>query len=254
MPSLRLLHHSVFYETHGHGPAVVLLHHATGCLRDWRRQIGVLAGAGFRTIAYDRHGFGRADALASWGLDYHQAGVDELLALLNALQVERAALVGHSDGATISLMSAAQYPDRIASVVAESPHMWIEPDWLETGFETFRQTVGASSRFGQAMQRDHGDRATQVVERWRHRWLDPAFRSWDQSACLEQVRCPVLVIHGSQDVFFPIAHSRTIAARLPNSWFWLFPSAGHTPHLEATDDFNQHVTDFLRVSWPRSDA
>ncbi|MCS7040854.1 MAG: alpha/beta hydrolase, partial [Anaerolineae bacterium] len=96
-----------------------------------------------------------------------------------------------------------------------------------------------------AVARDHGERGQEVVERWWRRWMDPAFRRWDVSACLPLIRCPVLVVHGARDIFFPISHSETIAARIPRSAFRLIPDAGHTPHLETPDVFNDELIAFL---------
>ncbi len=250
MPHLLILDHAIYYESHGDGPPVLLLHHATGCRNDWRGQIQTLQAAGYHTIVYDRHGFGQSDPLPAWPVGYHQHGVDELIALLDALALNRVTLVGHSDGATISLMAAAQHPDRIAALVAEAPHMWIEPEWLETGFETFRQQVIISDRFWRAMRRDHGDRAEQVVHRWRHRWLDPAYRHWNVGDHLDAIACPVFIIHGARDIFFPISHSQAIAAHLAHAEFWLLDHAGHTPHLEARDAFDTRLLAFLQRHWP----
>ncbi len=250
MPYLPLRDHRVFYTRAGSGPPLVLLHHATGTHNDWRAQIPLLMATGYTVVAYDRHGFGRSDPLPAWSLDYHDHSVAELIEVLDALALARVALVGHSDGATIALMTAARYPERVVAVVAEAPHMWIEPDWLESGFETFRDTVGASPRFWRAMEREHGERSREVVERWWRRWLDPAFRSWDVSACLPWVRCPVLVVHGAGDIFFPLSHSEAIAARLVQAELRLIPNAGHTPHLEAPTEFNGYLLAFLQRWYP----
>lgn len=250
MPLVHILDHDVYYETGGDGPAVVLLHHATATLDNWRGQIGLLQAKGYATLAYDRHGFGKSQPLAAWSTSYHEDGVAELIALLDALRLERVALVGHSDGATISLMAAARYPHRIAAVIAEAPHMWIDPEWLSRGFETFRTTVGISERFWRAMRRYHGDQAEQVVKRWRQRWLDPAFRQWDVSATLSRVQSPVLILHGEHDIFFPYSHSQAIAAQLANAECRLIKAAGHSPHLENKPVFDQLLLDFLALHWP----
>lgn len=250
MTFVNILDHTIYYEREGAGPAVVLLHHATASHENWRPQVDVLVAAGYTTLAYDREGFGRSQPLPTWSATYHQEGVDELMALLDNLAWDRVALVGHSDGATISLMAAAQHPDRIAAVVAEAPHMWIEPHLLETGFEVFQTTVGASPRFWQAMRRYHGDHAEEVVQRWRQRWLDPAFRHWNVGDCLPQIRCPVFVIHGADDIFFPISHSQAIFERLAHSHFLLLEDVGHTPHLENTPTYNEYLLSFLARYWP----
>ncbi len=245
-----LLGHTVYYELAGTGPTVVLLHHATATLENWRPQSELLQAQGYSTLLYDRHGFGRSDPLPAWSLHYHQESVDELLALLDHLHLPSVALVGHSDGATISLMAAAQHPARVAAIVAESPHMWVQGENVERGFAHFRNTVEKNPRFIKAMQRDHGDRAQQVLDRWHARWLDPAFRQWDVSHTLPAVQFPVLVIHGENDIFFPPSHSQTIAKRVQQGTYRLLPGLGHTPHREDRAVFDPLLLDFLATHWP----
>jgi len=244
--------HQIYFEQLGRGPTVLLLHDATGSHRAWRRQIPVLVDAGYRVIAYDRHGFGQSDPLPFWSLTYLQDSVAELLDLLDKLTVGRTALLGHSDGATISLMAAAQQPERIAAVVAAAPHIWFDERRLHTGFETFSATTGASDRFWRAMARAHGAMAQQVVQRWQARWLDPAFRSWDARHHLPHVQCPVLVIHGADDIFFPVEHSQTIADQISDSQLLLLPGLGHAPHRQAPELFNRHALEFLQTKYPNN--
>lgn len=250
MPFLTVTGHQIYLEQLGRGPTVVLLHDATGSHNAWRQQIPALVDAGYSVVAYDRQGFGRSDPLPAWSLTYLQDSVAELLDLLDQLAVGRAALLGHSDGATISLMAAAQQPERIAAVVAAAPHIWFDERRLLAGFETFSATTGASERFWRAMTRAHGAMAQQVVQRWQDRWLDPAFRSWDARRHLPHVPCPVLIIHGADDIFFPVEHSQTIADQLPDSQFLLLPGLGHAPHRQAPERFNRRLLEFLRAKYP----
>lgn len=247
MPFLIISGHQIYFEQLGRGPTLLLLHDATGSQNAWWQQIPALVDAGYSVIAYDRHGFGQSDPLPSWSLTYLEDSVAELLALLDKLAVGRAALVGHSDGATISLMAAAQQPQRIAAVVAAAPHIWFDERRLLTGFETFSTTTGASERFWRAMERAHGAMAEEVVQRWQERWLDPAFRAWDARHYLPQVQCPVLVVHGADDIFFPVEHSQTIADQLPDAQLLLLPGLGHAPHRQAPDVFNLHMIEFLKT-------
>lgn len=235
----------VYYEIRGEGPPVILLHNATGSARDWRYLMPKLALAGYRAIAYDRPGFGRSDPVAFWPLDYLHHDRDDLIALMDALGVDQAALVGNSDGATISLLTAAAHGRRVAAIVAESPHLWYERESLAQGFQHFRHTLEQDPRFIKAMQRTHGEQAPQVIQRWRERWLDPDFYGWDERAVLADVRCPVLVIHGGKDPFFPVSHSRAIAEQLHEATFLLLPDVGHTPHLEIPEEYARHVIQFL---------
>ena len=245
MPFIDLNGRHVYYQIEGDGPPVILLHNATGSSRDWRYLMPRLAEAGYRSIAYDRPGFGRSDPVESWPLDYLHHHRDDLIALMDAMGLEDAALVGNSDGAAISLLAAAAHPRRVALVVAESPHLWYEKDSLAAGFRHFQETLGQDPRFMKAMQRAHGDQAEQVIRRWRERWLDPAFFRWNERDALSRITCPALIIHGSRDPFFPVSHSQAIANGLKDSKFLLMPHVGHTPHLERPDEYANHVINYL---------
>ncbi len=245
MPFVQLREHRVFYQSQGQGPPVILLHNATGSTRDWRYLMPRLADAGYWAIAYDRPGFGRSDPLARWPLDYLHSDRDDLIALMDALGLEQAALLGNSDGAAISLLTAAAFPQRVILVVAESPHMWYEREHLAQGFQQFQETLGQDPRFIKAMRRAHGRQAHAVIRRWRERWLDPAFAAWDDSAALDRIRhIPVLVIHGRRDTFFPLSHSQKIVSRLDNATLAVV-DAGHTPHREMPEAYARLVIQFI---------
>jgi pimeloyl-ACP methyl ester carboxylesterase len=247
MPFLTLNDQRIYYCSEGEGPPVILLHNATSSTQDWRYLMPRLADAGYRAIAYDRLGFGRSDPLARWPLDYLHRDRDELIALMDALGLEEAALLGNSDGATISLLTASAFPQRVVLVVAESPHMWYEQEHLAQGFQHFRETLEKDPRFIKTMRRAHGKQADEVISRWQNRWLDPAFFSWDEREALEQVRCPAFIIHGGRDMFFPVSHSQEIANSLSDSELLLWPDVGHTPHLERPHEYARHVITFLNT-------
>lgn len=250
MPFLSLEKHRIYYQITGDGPPVILLHNATGSTCDWRHIMPRLAQAGYQALAYDRPGFGRSTPLAHWPLDYLHHDREQVIALIDALNLERVALVGNSDGATISLLAAAAYPSRVAAVVAESPHLWYEKDSLTAGFQYFKKTMEQNPRFKKMLRSAHGARAEQVIERWRSRWLDPAFFGWDDRPVLDNISCPVLVIHGQKDPFFLSSHSQTIAEALADARFILLEDVGHTPHTEIANDYANTLLSFLSDVYP----
>jgi pimeloyl-ACP methyl ester carboxylesterase len=104
----------------GQGPAVVLLHGFPDTHMVWRKQIGVLAAAGFRVIAPDLRGYGRTDAPAgvmAYTLEQLRADV---IGLLDALKIDQADLVGHDWGGIIGWQLAALAPQRLRRFVALS--------------------------------------------------------------------------------------------------------------------------------------
>ncbi len=251
MPACRLPHATIEFQQTGVGPDVVLLHHALGSLRSWRRQIPALAGQ-FRATAYDRPGFGQSSWLdaGAWPLDYLDQDVADLIALLDALGIEHAALVGHSDGATIALLAAARHPERVVGVLAESPHVAVELPRCPQAIQQFAAEAAASPDLQASLARNHGLRAGQVVQRWRDRWCDPAFWTWDVSAELVAIRCPVQVVHGADDPYFSVQHSAMIAERTRGDLVVL-PGVGHSPHVEAPDQFEPLLLDFLQAQAAR---
>lgn len=244
MPICQLSHTAIHYQQAGAGQDVLLLHHATGSMRTWRKQMPMLAEH-CRATAYDRPGFGQSQWLDRWSPDYLDQDVVDLAALLDALGIDRAWLVGHSDGATIALLAAARHPDRVAGVLAEAPHVAVETPRCPQAIVDFLAELAASPDLQASLARNHGPRAGQVVQRWHERWCDPAFWAWDVSAELALVRCPVLVVHGADDPYFSVNHSAMIAEKTRGALVVL-PGLGHMPHVEAPELFTPLLSQFLR--------
>ncbi len=104
------------YVEQGHGTPALLLHGASlGSSADvFLRNLGPLAKGGVRAIAYDQPGFGLSDNPADYGLAYR---VDFILKFMDALELEKAALVGHSQAGAMAISLGLDHPDRISSVV-----------------------------------------------------------------------------------------------------------------------------------------
>jgi len=112
LPGVRLW----FTDTGGHGEPVVLLHAITGTSESWTPQIGTLAKAGYRVIAFDRRGWGRSIANPSSGPQPGHASED-LHALADYLSLGRFHLVGVAGGGFVALDYAAWHGDRLRSLV-----------------------------------------------------------------------------------------------------------------------------------------
>jgi len=100
----------------GEGPAVILLHGASlGSAADvFRRNLAPLADFGLRVIAYDQPGFGLSDDPPDWGIGFRTSFI---LKFMDALSIDRAALVGHSQAGNMAAEVALWHPDRISKVV-----------------------------------------------------------------------------------------------------------------------------------------
>ena len=104
-------------------PPVILVHGWPEIAYSWKNQLPALAEAGFRAVALDLKGFGRSDAPGDKALYDIRHMTDDLVALLDALGVERAIFCGHDWGGAIVWPMAQLHPDRVAGVIGVStPH------------------------------------------------------------------------------------------------------------------------------------
>jgi pimeloyl-ACP methyl ester carboxylesterase len=243
-----------FNSTEHHHRAIVCLHHGTGSTNAWKGFVHSSLSE-YHVCAYDRRGYGESEPLQTVDLnrEFLRQSVEELLALLDSLGLGEVCLVGHSDGAAIALMCAALAPDRVGCVIAEAPHMQIceHYDRLQAGFDEFEGTVGQDPRYASAMQRDHSDGWKDLETRWKRYWRSESHRDWDQMNMLSSITCPVLVVHGQLDPFWPEKHSQDIADTVgPSCELHVIPGANHSIHQGKPVEFDAIVRPFLSTHWP----
>ena len=181
---------------------IVFLHDPLGAITTWRDFPDRLGGAtGREVIIYDRQGYGRSSPFTGppRDRDYMHREADALMALLDRLGIAQAVLFGHSDGGTIALLAAARHPRRVAEVITEGAHVFVE-DITLAGIRAAEQEY-ANGGLRERLARHHGDRTDAVVRAWTVTWQAPFFRDWDITADIATVRCPVLVLQGVDDAF-----------------------------------------------------
>jgi pimeloyl-ACP methyl ester carboxylesterase len=133
---------SLHFVEEGEGQAVVLCHGFPAIWSSWRAQIKALAGAGFKAIALDMRGYGESSAPADAELytPYHTVG--DLVAILDAVGVETAAVVGHDFGANVAWNAAMMRPDRFTSVCS------LSVQYRQLGGPSFLDKLRAAGKFG----------------------------------------------------------------------------------------------------------
>lgn len=241
---------NLYCELHGEaGPWVILLHHGLGSTRGWGWQIPALVGAGFRVMAYDRWGYGRSSPRPGFPLDYLLEEPGDLQDLMNRLEIDRAHLVGHSDGGTISLLFAAAHPERVQRIVLIAAHIYGEPIG-RAALEDTLVRYQSDLEFRSSLSEVHGQKAGQLVQDWLGRWLAAETAGLDLRACLPEIHLPTLVVQGENDEFATLQQAQDIAAGIQHSELWIVPACRHQPHLEKSAEFNQRMIEFLRPSRP----
>lgn len=242
----------------GAGPAVVLLHSGWG----WEsypfdHQVRGLAPE-FRVVAPDRVGYGRSPPLAAIPDGYHRGYARECLRVMDALDVPRAALWGHSDGAVVAAWMAIEAPDRVRGLVLEAFHYFRAKSGSRPFFET---AANRPDEFGEpivtALRRDHGDdRWSEIISEGARAWLRIIGRGEREGGDvydgrLGEVRCPVLLLHGTRDPRSEPGEIEAARDALPDARIaWV--DASHAPHssTRAAALATRLATEFLRVLPP----
>jgi len=212
-------------------------------VRAWQRQIPAFTTAGWRVLAYDRWGYGRSDPRPAFAPDFLLNDAVEAVRLFDALEIERACLVGHSDGGSIALLIAASHPERIQRLVTVAAHIYLE-QVTGQGVRGIAQSAQVPP-LKNALEREHGAKAQAMVQAWTSRWLDPQMASLSMVTELPKIACPALVIQGELDEHATPQHARDIAASVRQGKLWLIPGVHHMVPHEIPEEFNRRVLEFL---------
>ncbi|KUL35675.1 alpha/beta hydrolase [Streptomyces sp. NRRL F-4489] len=257
----------LFYETAGpaSGPAVVLLHGGMLDQRMWDEQFAWLVNSGLRVIRYDSRGHGLSSTVTGdW------ANHDDLAALLDALDVPRAVLVGLSHGSRVALDAALAHPERVAALFLASPGI---------SGRAFTDPFILAHIREQAAALGEPDGAERYVEHFLRLWVDgphrapsavhPGFRERIRACAaanaevhadgagaglplevgafdrLGEIRVPTTVLDGDLDSSDISANAHAIALEVPGARRIRVPSAGHMVNLENTPLFDAELHAFL---------
>ena len=235
-----------YEDSGGDGPAVVLVHGLGGTLYGWRAQLTALAAAGYRAIAYDQRGAGLSAkppgpySVEAWSRD--------AIALVDALGLDRVALVGHSMGCMVAERAAHALGERCWALALCGGRA----DWPE-GSEAVFEERAALARAGRLDEVAEAVAQGGLSERCRR--AEPALwglmvasiaagdpRAYAESALatarasmtgLEELAFPVLAFAGSEDAVTPPAAAEEIAAAAPRGETAVIEGAAHWCMLEA---------------------
>jgi pimeloyl-ACP methyl ester carboxylesterase len=220
------------YPPAGANPTIVMLHEGLGSIAMWKDFPERLAHAtGFGVLVYSRCGHGKSERLAakrSVDFMHHEAKV-ALPGLLREFQIEQPILLGHSDGASIALIYAGTWPERVRGLILEAPHVFVED--LSIRSITAIRKLYESTDLPQKLARYH-DHVDETFRGWNDIWLDPQFRKWNIEECLEAITCPTLVIQGEDDEYGTLAQVEAIQRRAPRAQTLILPNCGHSPHRD----------------------
>lgn len=215
-------------------PVLVFLHEGLGCIALWKDFPDQVAQAtGLPVLVYSRIGYGGSSPCAlPRPLTYmHEEGEQALPALLAALGIQKHILIGHSDGASISLIYAgAKARDGLLGLAVLAPHTFCE----EVSVTSIRAAgkAYADGDLRARLEKYHGANVDGAFRGWCDAWLDPVFMRWNIEGYVDRITAPVLVIQGEDDEYGTTAQVDSIARRVDGADTLLLPACGHSPQRD----------------------
>lgn len=264
----------------GSEPAIVLLHGFGASASTWEPMAAGLAATGRRVVAFDRLGFGRSDRPRrprdGWGpggSPYRPSAAGrQTVAVLDALAIESAVLIGHSAGAVASVLVALDAPARVAGLGLVAPALLSDgpPPLVAAAFSVpgaavvapwvLRRSAGLLVRGLRSAWHDPAGVTAEVVERYR----EPLRRPGWEHALVEMTRAverlhladrlpditaPAVVVVGASDRIVKPRDARRIAGLLGGpTHLVVVPEAGHVVHEERPTDVLAALDDGLGLA------
>ena len=229
----------IYYAEYGAGPPVILLHGGLGNSDYWGNLIPALAPH-HRVIVMDSRGHGRSTRDAQpYGYDLMATDV---LGLMDHLKLEKADIVGWSDGAIIGLDIGMNHPDRIGRLfafAANSTVAGLKPDIdKDPTFSAYIERAGEEYRHNSPTPDEYDAFLNQIGAMWASQpnWSD---------ADLARIRTPVLIVDGEHDEAIRRDHTEMLAKVVPGAQLLILPGVSHFAMLQDPAAFNAAVLKFL---------
>lgn len=254
----------------GQGHAVIMLHGSGAGVSGWANWRGMmpLLSDKFRVIVPDLVGFGYTDTPSDMEFKFMSSWVDQIMALMDGLGIEKTHLLGNSFGGSLSMWLASEFPDRFERLILMGPGGWpafvnpeLEELWGYTpSIENMKRIMDimaydrslvtdelAELRYQATMRPGAQECFERVFPEPRQQWLDAQVMSIDKLITLNH---ETLIMHGRDDRVVAPEVSLNLHKYIKNSQLHMFGNCGHWTQIEHATRFQQLVCNFLNEHKP----
>jgi len=252
----------------GSGPPVLLIHGYLTSHWEWRQVVKPLADAGFDVIAPDLPGHGESDRPRDF--TYGIAGFSEvIIGVMDALDLPRAALFGHSMGGGIAIYTAARHPDRVTRLVLLDASCYPIKMPLTSRIATapvigpllFKGVFGRrdlKNYFKNQVYRNPALATDELADYLYERMCRPGGKDAlhatlvslndlsDVERALRAIRAPTLVVWGADERLFPVENGRRMASEIPGARLEIIADCGHAANEEKPEELLAVAVPFLQ--------
>ena len=269
------------FQVFGDGPRSLLLLPTWPIVHSdfWRAQVPHLMSR-YRVVTFDGRGNGASDRPVEVASYTSEVMVADALAVLDAVEVDRAAVLSVSLGAPWAALLAVNHPDRVAASAFVAPYLPLGPQTAEraaaeASFDTPRPRYDGWQKWNRHYW--HDDWAGFLEFFFSQCFTEPDSRPYiehfiemglqttptvmaltedaddlDEAAAhrlARAIRCPSLVIHGDEDAIAPVSWGIELAT-IAGAELYVIAGGGHEPELREADETNRLLDDFLVRVWP----
>ena len=223
----------MYTEVYGSGPALLMIHGNGGSMKSFAK-IEPYFSQHYTVILADSRSQGKS-LDPNHPLTFEMMA-DDFAALLDAMHIPSADVIGWSDGGINALLLAIRHPEKVKRLASTGANLWPTADAFRPGLWDQEKKDYDTNL--------HKPRTTpEEKNKWKIFLLD-----WQEPhitlAQLHTIKAPSLIICGDHDLI-SIPHTVLIYQNIPHAQLWVVPNSGHATLIDQTEDFNREVEKFF---------
>lgn len=232
---------SMYCETYGTGAPLLLIHGNGASINAFVKQIPFFSKK-YKVIVADSRAHGKSidhsDSLS------YEMMADDYAALLSAMQIDSAYVVGWSDGGINGLLLALRHPEKVKKLAITGANL--QPDSTAVSPDILKRTTKTYNMFVNLFKEERSKTPLDsMVYKYIRLLKEQPHISFND---LHKISIPTLVICGDHDVIRP-GHTLAIYENIPNAYLWILPNSGHSTLVRYTEEFNHKVNDFFKTRY-----
>jgi pimeloyl-ACP methyl ester carboxylesterase len=242
----------IYYEVHGEGDTIVLLHHGFGCTEIWKDLYPPLIDRGFRVVMYDRRGYGRSEKGPGFqefyeSDRYRPESVRDMASLRGILDLDSFHIIGQCEGGVVGVDYAAAYPGHVKTLMTSSTQCYSEIPMIElnrlkltTPFQSLEP--GHREKLIEWHGEDNAESSYNQFSKYGGAYGKDLF---DLRPQLQSVRCPSLVLYPDRSSIFDVEQAIAFYRHLPQGELAVLPGCGHNTYEQRPGEYIHFVLSFL---------
>ena len=232
----------MYVEVYGQGKPLLFIHGNRGSINNFTKQIPYFSKK-YKVIIADSRAQGKsidpADSIS------YEMMADDYAALLDAMKIDSAYVVGWSDGGINGILMAVRHPEKVKKLAITGANL--RPDTTAVPKEVWDLVMPTYNELKEI--RDKNEKAKSGYKLMKLLVENPHIPLSD----LQKINCPTLVIGGDHDVIKE-EHTLEIYKNIPNAYLWILPNSGHSTPIVYANEFNAKIEAFFKKPYRKFDA